>query len=149
MVEILFTTTSRLASRLIRAVTNEPMSHCAIRIGDTVLHSTFRGTTFQDKELFYKENCILATIQIPDSVLDLDNIVPSRHYYDFGAFFYLGIKLLLSRIKINLPKKNLWQSTGMYLCTEFITNMLNSEENSTITPYKLYLKLKLQYSQAN
>lgn len=58
--------------------------------------------------------------------------------YDFGALFYLALRVLFPW----LPKKNLWQTSGMFLCTEWVTEVLEGEEDSMITPYKLFLRLK-------
>jgi len=54
--------------------------------------------------------------------------------YDYGAFLYIGLKCLLPF----LPKINLWQTTGMFLCTEWVQEVLGREIDSMITPYKLY-----------
>jgi hypothetical protein len=62
--------------------------------------------------------------------------------YDLPAMLFLGLSLLVRRyLKLPLPKSNLWQSTGMFLCTEWVSVFLSQEENSMLTPWKLREKL--------
>lgn len=140
MLEILFVKSNKIGSKIIRAVTSEPVSHCAIKFEDLVFHSTMINGVHVD---FYKDfidtHEILFNIKIGSDLAKLSNIKHSR--YDYFGILYLGLKLLLGKIGIKLPKKNLWQSTGMYMCTEFISEIVNDKEDSMITPYKLYKKL--------
>ena len=63
--------------------------------------------------------------------------------YDFGALFFLGFSFAARKyLKLPLPKSNLWQATGMFLCTEWGSEFIEGEQDSMITPYKLYQKLK-------
>ena len=82
---------------------------------------------------------IVYSLDVPDHPERiLDGIARKRHaLYDFGAMFYLGLRCLLPW----LPKKNLWQCTGMDMCTEWATDILDGEPDSMITPYQLYQKL--------
>lgn len=137
--KVIFTTTDLLSSKIIRWVTGEDISHCALESGNYVLHSSFSGTIIEYKTDFYERNQVLYEINMPE-IATIN--FKERRGYDFGAILYLGLKLALAKVGIKLPKKNLWQTTGMYLCTEFITEVLDEKENSMITPYKLYLKLK-------
>jgi hypothetical protein len=64
-----------------------------------------------------------------------------KSWYDMGAGFFIGLSFLARRyLKIPLPKVNLWQSSGMFICTEWATESIG-EVDSMITPYGLYLKL--------
>ncbi len=139
--EILFTTTDFISSELIREVTGEPVSHCAIKYNDFVIHSNFKGVVIEPYSYFLEKNEIKYKIDIPDNLSRLKHITDLYYgkLYDFGALFYLGFRLILPDL---FPKKNLWQATGMFLCTEFITEFIDEKEDSLITPYKLYLRLK-------
>ena len=139
--EILFTTTEYPTSKLIRKLTGEDVSHCAIKVGEFVIHSNFFGVIIEPYFKFVKTNKILYSVQMPTDQRTL-RLALIRNYgkmYDYGAFFYIGFRLLFPKL---LPKKNLWQNTGMFICTEFITDTLDQEEDSMITPYQLYLRLK-------
>ena len=61
--------------------------------------------------------------------------------YDYRAFLALGLRFIAPNLASKLP---FTQLTGSFLCTEFVTTALGDGENSEITPYKLYLKLKEQ-----
>lgn len=138
--EILFTTTNLITSRLIKKITKEPVSHCAIRIGAFVIHSNFKGVIIEPYSVFIRANQVIYKISGLTYPIKIDRTL-RKHYgksYDFGALFFLGLRYLCPKL---VSKQNLWQSTGMFLCTEFVTQFLDEKENSLITPYKLYLKL--------
>lgn len=136
--KILFTTTNLPTSWIIRKLTGEPVSHCAVEFGNYVAHSSFSGTILEYSEDFRRRNKVLFELEMPE----IDVIFREKKGYDFGGLLYLALRFLLKKINIRLPKKNLWETTGMYLCTEFITFLLHKEEDSMITPYQLYLNLK-------
>ncbi len=65
------------------------------------------------------------------------------HLYDYGAFFFLGFCLLARKyLKIPLPKSNLWEHSGMFLCVGWLSEVAINKEDDMITPCKLYEKLK-------
>lgn len=141
MITILFTTGKKSPiSWLIRKVTKEDCSHCVIRYGDLVIHSDFFGVRVETIETFLKRAKVLHQVRFEDVEFDLKNVLENHtgKMYDVLGFFYLGLRLLFPF----LPKKNLWQTSGMYLCTELVSSVLDNEELSSITPHKLYTKLK-------
>lgn len=142
ILEILFTTTTGLFSRLIRKVTKEPVSHCAIRVNEFVIHSTFlTGVTVVPFSVFSKNNEIRYRHKLNAfSYIKLRRMLYKYYgrYYDYGAFLYIGLRYLFPKFT---KKHNLWQCTGMFLCTEFVTNVIWRKEDSMLTPYKLYQKL--------
>ena len=92
-----------------------------------------------------KNNEIIHKIEIPSDYGKLRSILLKRWNspYDLGALLFLGIVLFLRRI-LGLrtwPKQNLWQSSGMYLCTEFVEEYLGEELDPLITPYKMFVEL--------
>jgi hypothetical protein len=123
-------------------VTKEPVSHCALEIGGYVIHSDFLGVRAEESSVFRGRVEVVHEVSVPDNYpLVLSKFSGARVRkagYDLGAFVYLGLRLLLPKL---VPKKNLWQSSGMYLCTEWVTHVLDGKADSLITPYKLYLRL--------
>jgi hypothetical protein len=137
---ILFTKSDMIMSRLIRKVTGESVSHCVIQHGDYVIHSNLWGVHSQRFDDFLDHSYIVEQVEIPDDDQRLLALFLKRERsgYDFGAMLYLGLRCLFPI----LPKKNLWQSSGMYLCTEWVSEFVDNEADSMITPYGLFLKIK-------
>lgn len=136
---ILFTHGNNPVSWLICKVTGEPVSHCAIEEANCVIQSNFLGLGALSLEEFEKKSSILYSVEIPEDCTKLLRlfVTDQKAKYDFGAMLYLGLRCLFPW----LPKANLWQTTGMYMCTEWVTEYINDSEDSMITPYKLYLRL--------
>lgn len=137
--EILFTRNSMPLSRLIRYVTGEPVSHCALLWdGLVVTHMTLEGFRVTAYGSFADGQEIIYRVPVEQTMLTGDFFKKyGRARYDYGALLYLGLRAVLPF----LPKANLWQTTGMFLCTEFVTQSLYGEEDSLITPYKLYERI--------
>jgi hypothetical protein len=136
---ILFTRSNSLLSRLIRKVTGEPVSHCALECSGWVIHSNLRGLHVELPQTFLRKSEIVYSVEIP---YDMGLVMHALSKYegkgyDIGALLYLGLRSLLPF----LPKKNLWQSTGLFLCTEWVTQVLSGREDHMITPYGLYKRL--------
>ena len=139
---VIFTYSNLWGSRLIRAVTGEPVSHCAIILegSGSVLHSTVNGSTVVKLAEFKQINKILYMIPFDGNIPITVDFAHNRRY-DWGAFVYLGLKLVLRKVGIRLPKKNLWQTTGMYLCTELVSKAIFNKETE-LTPMGLYNMLR-------
>lgn len=139
MIRILFTKGRNPVSWLIRKVTRESVSHCAVEVDGLVFHSNFKGLICEPLIDFLEHSEALYWIEVGDDVHKLlrQFAKNSGALYDFGAMIYLGLRLVLPF----LPKKNLWQTTGMFLSTEWATQVLDNNENSKITPYQLFLRL--------
>lgn len=140
--QILFTTSNTPGSKLIRQLTAEPVSHCALQYNNLVIHSTEGGVQIVKIEDFKKKNNIVYTGHIEGTAEQLLDVI--YHYqgkgYDYGALLFLGVKIALNKCGINI-KHNLWQSSGLFLCTEFVSSAIIGQADSTITPYQLKLKL--------
>lgn len=141
---ILFTRGSNIFSRAICRVLNEPVSHVAIEYGGLVIHSNFRGLHIEPLAHFLQHSLVRYSIPYHGiSVISFHDEL-ARNWkatYDIGAFLWMTTRHLL-RPLIQLPKANLWQCTGMFLCTEWVTHVLSGgREDSEITPYQLYRKL--------
>lgn len=139
MVKILFTTSVWPTSSLIRWVTGDDCSHCVLYQDGEVIHSSFKGVVRQPVREFLKTNKVLHAVGVKG--LDIDLKVLEEKYkdsgYDYGALFYLALRAAFPLV----PKVNLWQTSGMFLCTEFLTHVIKEEEDSLITPHQLYAKL--------
>ena len=149
--KILFTTRDQWFSNTICEITGEPVSHVALEFPEHgfVVHSNIRGVHLQWANSFREENEVVCEVDIkyPGEFTQLDKLLKKYEfsYYDVGAILYLGLRLGLRRhLRLPLAKDNLWQSTGMFLCTEWVTEYLYGEADSLITPYQLYLKLTNQ-----
>lgn len=147
--EVIFSRGTSILSWLIRRVTGEPVSHCGIRSGEYVIHCNLLGLQLQHIDDFLKHSSILMTLKQPDNYPKLLNLVCKYKNvrYDIPGLIYSGIRLILRGLGIPVPKVNLWQSTGMFLCTEWVTTYEYGIEDGLITPYRLYLKLQTQLKQ--
>lgn len=143
MMSVLVTYGQNPLSWLIRKLTKEPASHIAIRWDDWVLHSNLKGVQWTPYSEF--KATVLDEIPIPEELPRL-LAFSARHVdhgrYDFGGLLYCGLRLSLRHIGIRLPKKNLWQMTGMFACTELVSEYQYGVEDANITPTKLGEKLR-------
>ena len=146
---ILFAKSGSPLSILIRAITREPVSHCAIQIGDFVVHSNLLGVHIEGAKHFRTAVTVLYEVETnhPDAVAMLLLAKMLDQYegslYDFGGFAFLGVWLILKRwFKLPIPQVNLWREPGHYLCTEFVTAVINQKPDGMVTPYQLYLTIK-------
>ena len=125
-------------------MTHEPVSHCAIHVGEFVVHSTILGPEIRTYDSFCKKNTVVLSVDCTikdEAVVDLITKLDSKSY-DYAALLYLGVRYAGRHwLKLPLPKANLWNVTGMYLCTELVTTLVYGKEYSMLTPYQLYLKL--------
>ena len=155
--QILFTKNSTVLSKTIRDLTNEPVSHTVLLFDfkgvEFVIHVNLLGLRIDEYDSFLKTNQIVCRLEPQlDSYLqnmkDNDRLKTvlkqyKKVFYDLGALLFAGSCLLMRRwFKIPLPKSNLWQMSGMLLCTEWIQSFIDIPLNAMITPYQLYLELK-------
>lgn len=138
--QIIFTRNSSPVSKWIRAITSEPVSHCAIRVGEFVIQSNLLGVNIVPFRVFARTNKIVYTTFVSTVEGRISRILDLYYgsFYDFGALLFLFLRYTLPGYT---PKQNLWRASGMFLCTEFVTKVIDDTEDSLITPYKLYKKL--------
>lgn len=159
--KVLFTKSNKIGSRLIRAVTGEDISHCAITVlEDThVLHSSTSGVTLLPIEEFISTNDVVRQIELPslmtseeDEIYNDINIINKYlgKPYDYMAFIYLGIRLSLRFLGISTPKVNLFNISGMFICTELVDEVVDIGEynKELLTPGQLYDILEKKYTSA-
>lgn len=145
MMSVLITAGHNPFSAIIRRLTREPASHVAIRWNAWVLHSNLNGVQWQSLDSFKLNAEIINEIPIEE---DLERLLKfsaahvERGRYDIGGLLYCGLRLSLRSIGIRIPKKNLWQMTGMFMCTELVTAFVYGIEDAMITPTQLGQRLK-------
>ena len=140
--QILFTyKPNNLFSKLIRDITKEPVSHTAIRVGEFVIHSNFRGVNIEPYTRFSASNKIAYSVDMVADPNKIRNTLDKywKKWYDVPALFYIGLRYLFPKL---MPKANLWNSSDMFICTEFVTQVVDAKADSLITPYQLYLRLE-------
>ena len=156
--KILFTKSSSPLSKAIRAITKEESSHTAIDIGLVVAHSNLLGINLEWAAFFRTQCTVIHTLErvVPanDDEAKLGTILTQQENtaYDFGALIFSGLALLAKRfLRIPLPKVNLWNTTGMHMCTEFVEEVVTMPNDAMLTPEGLYNKLKAsgQWKDAN
>jgi hypothetical protein len=140
---ILLTTSDNWVSNAIRYLTKEPASHIALCQGSFVFHSTFTGMEITTTDEFFRTRKLVASCDVDKfSYPLLMETLSRKHSYDFPGLLYLGLRYLCKRyLGVKLPKANLWNISGIYTCTEFVTRVVFGMEDTLITPYQLYLKL--------
>lgn len=133
---------------MIRKRTGEPCSHAALECDGWVVHSNLFGVRVDRLEEFTKHCNILYSVPVPLSTGTIlcKYLTHLDSGYDFGALFYLFLRSIPLCGKL-LPKKNLWKSSGMFLCTEWVTAVLTGKQDSMITPYQLYLEMSRQQKE--
>lgn len=142
--QILFTAGRSWLSRTIQHVLDEPVSHVAIQCGAAVVHSNLLGVHVTSVDKFSKTAAVILIHNTPDQPQKILDVLSrtDRSMYDFGALLFLGLAFLARRyLHLPLPKMNLWQATGMYLCTELATEVLDGDTDSLITPYQLFKRI--------
>lgn len=154
MIQIVFTKNNSCLSKLIRWLSNEPVSHAAIIFDKKIVfESNLYGTHPKWFCSFIKKNIILLSLDLKMTLEQEEDIylqIPQYDAkpYDFGALFYMIYRGLLYKLfNLPIPRTNLFGREDQFLCVELAKILDPTLENlDTITPYQLYLKLKEKYS---
>lgn len=142
--QLVFTTSDTFVGKAICYLTGEEMTHVAIYHNKMFLHSALDGVRIDNRKEFTSQRKILATVDV-DSSRTLEEIHEEYgHYrYDYKALLWLGARYFAKKhLKLPFPKVNLWNITGMFTCTEFVTQALDGQADSLITPEQLYRRIK-------
>lgn len=136
---VLFTKGNNIFSRVIRWALRSDISHVAILKDGLVYHSNLKGVHIQPLDRFIDKAKIVKTIPYSIEQGRLLEVISQEwgKPYDCVAFWWLGIRAIFSRAGIKLPKADVRQITGMYICTELVTQVLIGEERQ-LTPDQLY-----------
>ena len=139
---VLFTTSRYPTSWLIRKITKEPASHVAFLKDGLVLHSNFKGVNTIPLVEFLKTNRVVCALSGMQTERSFNRIVCKywKTKYDFLALLYLAFRYILP--KKWTKKANLWETSALFLCTEFVTSEIEGKADSLITPYQLFLRYK-------
>lgn len=148
--KVLFIDGTSILGKAIKDLTGDPVSHVALEFPNLgiIVHSNLLGLHIEWASHFREGHIIKYEIEIPSTPEEdkekLTKFLDKYEFtmYDFGALLFLGMIFLIRKyVKIPMPKQNLWQMTGMFMCTEWATDYVYNEEDSMIRPYTLYLKL--------
>ena len=149
--EILFTRGRSLFSKLITTATGESTSHVVVKYGNFIIHSNLKGVHVESYHTFIKNSTIVkALAEAPEGEASnraLKVMAALEKYenswYDLGALFFIGFSLFLRNyLKIPMPKSNLWNASGMFICTEFVSMAVEGKTDSMVTPLGLFYKLE-------
>lgn len=140
---ILFTCSDTVGSEIIRELTSAPISHCALLCGDKVLQASEYGVVLNTLEDFTQTNHIVYQVNVEGSELEFEAAVKKYqgHGYDYGALLYFGLYLLMTRLGLKPPKKNLWHTSGMFICSELVSTVVLGKDTALLTPIALYQEL--------
>lgn len=144
MTYILFTRGNNWYSDLLCGILQEPVSHVSIYQDRYVYHSDLLGVRQEPYKTFSKRQKLELRVKV-DRIDELEAKyeVHKNSLYDVGAAVFIGLAFLARRyLRMPMPKSNLWQTTGMFMCTEWTTEVEYDAEDSMITPYGLYRKLR-------
>lgn len=132
----LFTRNSSPVSKLIRFLTGEQVSHCAVESSGIIYHSNFYGVHMETSRHFRAVNEVVYETEVSGSDALLITKFDAYEFtgYDFSGLAYLGLRSVFRF----LPKANLWQQSGMFLCTEWVEEVTGQEHDASLTPYQLY-----------
>lgn len=147
MIEVLFTRSELIGSKWIRELTGEDVSHCAILYFDKVIHSSYYGVKRVSYDEFSRHNDIVYRVELPiapKTIIETYEKLKNKPY-DYGALLFLGLRYIAMRCGIKMDYRNLWQDSGCFICSEFVSRAIIGEADSMITPYQLYEKLTTKY----
>jgi len=137
---ILFTKSNKPGSWVIRGVTGEDISHCAVQVGSIVLHSTGFGVRLEHNSQFFLKNKLVYSVPVDFTLTQFCAAVQKYvgKKYDYLGFLMLGLRLLAPKL---VKPRDIREISGSYICTELVSVIFLGEEK-LLTPYQLYLKLK-------
>lgn len=151
--KLLFTYNNTLGSRIIRAVSGQPVSHVAVEIiPGTISHMTFSGFKQEPYTTFIQHQRIAKSIFVatPNPFADIERLEVYRnkkHPYDYFAFMWLAALLCRRRLFGTPIIRNHWQKTWMEICTEFAQHMLGQHPDGALTAGDLLEKMEKAYVQ--
>ena len=139
---LLFTKGRGLIGRTVAWALESEMSHVVIEYNGLVFHSNFWGVHAMPIEQFLQKATVIQVIETDLTWRELMTTFNKYWHskYDFLAFAHVGVRALLKKAGLKLPKANLWQVTGMFLCTEWVSRTLHGTEQ-TLTPEQLFERL--------
>lgn len=139
---LLFTKGKGPIGRAICWALQSRMSHVVIEYNGLVFHSNFFGVHAIPLEQFLRKAEVVEILETDLKWRELMTTFNKYWHakYDFLAFAHLGARALLRKLGLKLPKANLWQVTGMFLCTEWVSRTLDGTER-TLIPEQLYERL--------
>ena len=144
--QLLFTKSDRVGSKIIRWGLDEPVSHVGVCHDGIVLHSEMKGVDLDTEDTFLKNRTIIYIVELPE--LDIKDFLRVANAYenasyDFLALLSFGFYALRRKwFSTPFPKKNMLSTKGNFLCTEVASMLLWNTENAILTPYQLYKQIR-------
>jgi hypothetical protein len=146
--KVLFVKGNSLFSKFICWALEEPVSHVALMFDKTfVVHSNLLGVNIDCVGHLRKSHQILFEVDVPveneyDKLVQTVDLYEGKSY-DYFALIYLGYRAILKKcFGLPFPLYNRLDSPDKFLCTEFVTSVIDHKTDSVISPYQLYLRLK-------
>ena len=164
--KLLFVTSNKIGSRLIRWGLNSDCSHFAVcfdeqaRGSGIIFHSILTGCFLEWFMAFKKTHQIIHALSFKEnlSLKDEEEIYRGMlseyadHGYDRWAFAYWCYNIIKQKLfghKCRLPDKNAWQRSGYSLCTQLASGVPwikrwafgKGIDLEMISPHDLYIKL--------
>lgn len=137
-----FSKTNSIFSKLIMVFMKSDISHCYIRIEDSVLgvpvviHSDFIGVVIEHADIFDKKNIAIEEYEINSEHLD-DSIKSNLRFlgqgYDWMALFGWAWTIIFKRW-VKRKIKNITVDPIKLICVDFVLHVLN-EAGLTTIPY--------------
>ena len=158
MISVVWTSSDKVGSRLIRWATGAAASHVAFVLDSRlVMHSTFsKGVHLQwlqnflkGRDIIYRIDFISMPLKLEEAVY-LELISTESRNYDFGAFIYLSYRYVLHKwFKRPLPKTNNMASSNADICLELLSALnaagIELPRLDTSHPEDIYWYLKEHY----
>lgn len=139
---VLFTRSMLMGSRLIQWLTTAPVSHCAVEWNELVFHASFGGVQITSKSRFYAEHRVIYIVPVSsekEPVLVARLLSKEGLAYDYKTVIYLAFIFLWKKLSGKFtPGKISWANNKTFDCTELVSYAILGQENPTITPYELY-----------
>ena len=146
-----FSTSSQIKSKLIRFITDAPMSHAYIKIFDperntnVVFHADGDDVHYMTYNNFLSENKVIEEIEIEISdeqakVAECIRVTEiGKPYSNMKLFGFIWMRfLLLFNIKIGNPFDN----NSSRICVEIVSDSIGIRDETTMTPVDLYNLIK-------
>lgn len=156
MVSLLWTKSKLPASKAIRWLTKERVSHFAFVLDNKIVfHSNFVGANLNWFKAFSKSAETVYRIDLDWLSKDQEDSIYNELYrkfdgdgWDFGAALYLIFWRITHPGPLTLPTRNLWSSSRHALCIELAEVLkvigVTLPSLDTLLPERLYFEVKPQ-----
>jgi hypothetical protein len=142
--DVIFALGKTFVSKVIAAIDDTDVSHVALSsakvAGNTlVFHSVTSGVKISTRHGFKQKYDVKRIYRLGSSYENEEDLLWSLlsnnedKPYDFLAGGYLALYLIMRKMGIKLPDKNIWQNRNHFICTEFASAGIMGEVNSMVS----------------